>query len=477
MTGMSCIDTKKTKTEKDIRLKMENTLTAVAATTTDLHDRDLLAIIEREIGFQNTTLNLTAASNYLSPFIGSAMNLALNNIHCEGYPGKRFHEGQQYADAIENLAIERAKTLFKADHANVEPYRGTMANVAACIATSKPGDTILGFECGAGGHFTTGGTVHLTSRMFNIETYGVDADTQELNYQSIQGRAHAVRPSAIFVGDTAYSGLWDWPILREIADSVDAALVADVSQTAGLIASGVIASPVPFVDIVTMATYKTLRGPRAGLIVCKSDYKSRVDRAVFPVCQDGTSIMQIAGIAAALFEAAQPAFREYCQQVLDNASRLAEGLSESGYKIVSGKTHNHACMIDLSETEMTGRQAAAALARANIICNANQIPFDQGPPTNPSGLVVGTAAVTTLGMGCADMAVISDMVASGLRAFGQGQKLDALGLDVLDFRSQFDDNEFLKTPYANPAIVDSNTVAVPNPQWDERAGCASSARR
>jgi len=218
-----------------------------------------------------------------------------------------------------------------------------------------------------------------------------------------------------------------------------------------------------------MATYKTLRGPRAGLILCKADFKTRVDRAVFPVSQDGTNIMQIAGLAAALFEAQQSSFEGYCQQVLENAQVLAEGLIDKGFSLVTGGTKNHACLIDLSQSNLSGRQAAATLARVNIICNANQIPFDSGPPANPSGLRLGTAAVTTLGMNTGHMLQIAAMVERGLSAFQQPEKLRALGVDVLNFRSQFVDNEFLKTPYANPLQIETNDAAM-NPAWDESSG-------
>lgn len=404
---------------------------------TPLFDDVLFDLIHQELDFQNTTLNLTAACNFLSPQIGSAMHAALNNIHCEGYPGKRYHEGQQFADSIEQLAINRARKLFKADHANVQPYRGTMANVAACIAASTAGDTILGFECEAGGHFTTGSKIHLTNRLFKVETYGLDRATRKLDYDEIEQKAKALQPAILFAGDTAYPGLWHWQKLKEIADSVGAALIVDISQTAGLIASGLIQSPVPFADIVTMATYKTLRGPRAGLIVCKSEYKSRVDRAVFPVCQDGTNIMMIAGLAAALFEAGQPRFKHYCEQTLSNADGLAKALSSQQLPLVTGGTENHACLIDLTQSSFSGRQAAAALAQADIICNANQVPFDSGPPTNPSGLRVGTAAVTTLGMQVNEMTEIARFIKRGLQHIDDSKALASLRNDVRALRNSF----------------------------------------
>ncbi len=413
-----------------------------------LFDDVLFGLIHRELDFQNTTLNLTAACNFLSPQIGSAMHAALNNIHCEGYPGKRYHEGQHNADAIEQLAIRRARKLFNADHANVQPYRGTMANVAACLAASNCGDTILGFECEAGGHFTTGSKIHLTNRLFKVETYGLDRQSNQLDYDQIEQKAQALRPAIVFAGDTAFPGLWRWQKLKDIADSVGAALVVDISQTAGLIVSGAIESPVPVADIVTMATYKTLRGPRAGLIVCKSEYQSRVDRAVFPVCQDGTNIMQIAGLAAALFEAAQPSFKLYCERTLNNAHELATALGAHGFRLVTGGTRNHACLIDLSAAGFSGREAAAALAQADIICNANQIPFDAGPPTNPSGLRVGTAAITTLGMGNDEMNTIAGMIRTALDNIGDAAALALLRDDVRRLRARFRESAAPTPPFA-----------------------------
>lgn len=408
--------------------------TGALATLAD--DAELCALIDTELRFQQSTINLIAASNYVSPAVGQAMPAALGNIHCEGYPGKRYHQGQDMADAIERLAIERACALFGADHANVQSYRGTMANLAACMAAATPGDTILGFACDGGGHYSTGGAVHLTGKLFAVETYTVDPTTYELDYEAIAERAETVRPRVIFSGDTAYPGEWNWPRLREIADSVGAALVADISQTAGLIATGNAESPVPWADIVTMATYKTLRGPRSGLILCTDEYAARVDRAVHPVCQDGTSVTAIAGLAAALYEASQSSYRAYCRAVLTNAAALARELGRRGYDLVTGGTANHACLIDLRGTGWSGRDAAASLEAVNILCNANQVPYDPGPPANPSGLRVGTAAVTTLGMTSEHMQTLAAFID---RALQRPSEIDRMMLadEVSSFRWSF----------------------------------------
>lgn len=400
-------------------------------------DLELLSLIDRELRFQSETINLTAASNYLSPLVSAAMRPELNNIHCEGYAGKRYHEGQQNADAIERLAIERACDLFGAEHANVQPYRGTMANLAACMAAVDPGGTVLGFACDAGGHYTTGGSVHVTGRLFEVETYTVDPTSLVLDYGEIRRRAIEVRPAAIVGGDTAYPGEWDWPRLRAIADEVDAALIVDVSQTAGLILAGAMSSPVPHADIVTMATYKTLRGPRSGLILSNSEYAKRVDRAVHPVCQDGTNVSALAGLAAALYEAGQPCFAEYCHDVVANAVALAQGFCELDYDVVTGGTANHACLLDLSVFRIDASEAAAALASAGLVCNANQVPYDSGPPRNPSGLRLGTPAVTTIGMGLADMSTLVGFVDEVLTHSDRPLRVQQVGRRVRRFRARF----------------------------------------
>lgn len=399
-------------------------------------DPELQALIDNELRFQESTINLIAASNYLSPLVADSMRAELGNIHCEGYPGKRYHKGQDMADAIERLAVQRACDLFGAAHANVQSYRGTMANLAAVMAAATPGDTVLGFACDGGGHYSTSGDVHITGRLFNIETYTVDPHSCELDYDALEAEARRVRPSAIVGGDTAYPGEWDWPRMRQIADGVGAALIADVAQTAGLIATGIVASPVPWADIVTMAAYKTLRGPRAGLILCTEDYRNRVDRAVHPVCQDGTSVTAMAGLAATLQEAAQPEFRDYCQAVVDNAAALSVELRRLGYNLVTGRTLNHACLIDLQGTGWSGRDAATTLEAVNIICNANQVPFDPGPPANPSGLRIGTAAVTSLGMTPSHMPTLAGFIDRALGRTSEGERLTLVD-DVTAFRWQF----------------------------------------
>lgn len=400
-------------------------------------DLELLGLLDDEARHQAETINLIAASNYVSPFVGAAMRPELNNIHCEGYAGRRFHEGQANADAIERLAIKRACAVFGADHANVQSYRGTMANLAACVAAVEPGGTVLGFACDAGGHYTTGGSVHVTSRLFDVQCYSLCADSLRLDYDDLRARAVAVQPQAIIGGDTAYPGEWDWAELRSIADQVGAALIVDLSQTAGLVIAGVVSNPVPYADIVTLATYKTLRGPRAGLILCTEDYAKRVDRAVHPVCQDGASITAVAGIAAALHEASLPDFAAYCRQVIDNAAALAQGLVALGYNVVTGGTTNHACLVDMTTHVFDGKAAAAALAEVGLVANANQVPNDPCPPTRPSGLRFGTPAATTLGMTVSDMHTIVGFIDRALDPSIDEMAKAKLTRDVRAFRQLF----------------------------------------
>ncbi len=414
----------------------QNDLFAGPQSLFDAVDPELQALLNAELIAQRKTLNLTAACNYLSEGVQQALHPALTHIHSEGYPGKRFHQGQEFADAIERLAIARAKSVFKAQHANVQAYRGTMANFIACIAAASTGSRLLGFACDAGGHYTTGSKVHVLSELFDIHTYSIQRD--RLDYQHIRAQARAIKPHILFAGDTSWPGDWDWFEMRSIADDVGAVLVADISQTAGLVAAGVLANPCELADIVTLSTYKTLRGPRAALILCKKEWASRVDRAVFPVCQDGTNIMNTAGIAAVLADAAKPDFKVYCRQVLANASALAGALKNLGYSLVTGGTLNHGCLIDMTSSGVGGNECASTLARANIICNGNIIPNDKGSPINPSGLRVGTPAITTLGMQARDMEQVAGFIHRALKLANNTPRLQDLSVQVSDFRAGFE---------------------------------------
>lgn len=379
-------------------------------------DAAMARIIAAELAQQSTTLNLTAAANYVSPVVYAAMHPVLESVHCEGYPGGRYHKGETAADAIERLAIERACRLFGVEHANVQPYRGSMANVAAALAVLKPGDTLLGMQTAAGGHYSTGGPLHLIGRMFRVVPYGVAPDTGELDYSAIAVIARKEQPRAIFCGDTAYPGLWDFAAMRAIADDSGAVLIADISQSAGLIAGGVIPSPVGHADIITAATYKTLRGPRAGLILTREKFAKNVDRAVYPICQGGPNVRILAGIAAALGEALTQSFSDYARKVVENSRQLAAQLAFSGLNVVTGRTENHACLVDLRPITVTGDVAAEWLAAAGIFSNGNQVANDPNPPRRPSGIRFGTAAVTTLGMGRAGITEVAGLIGRVLRA-------------------------------------------------------------
>jgi glycine hydroxymethyltransferase len=413
------------------------TMQAWNARARSSQDHELTALIAEELRSQRETLNLIAAANLVSPAVQQAMDPRLHNIHAEGYPRSRYHEGQTYADAIEELAISRAKAVFGAEHANVQPYRGTMANLAAAIALIDPGQTILGLESRAGGHYTSGSSLHLLGRMFRVVPYVIHAETQLLDYELIERSARAERPGAIFCGDTAYPRQWDWAQMSRIAESVGARLIADISQIAGLVATGAMASPVPHADVVTFATYKTLRGPRGAIIVCREQHRAAVDRAVYPVCQGGPSITTIAGIAASLAEAASPEFRGYARQVLINARTLADELGRRGFQLVTGGTDTHAVLIDLRSTGKPGNHVASRLAQVGIMCNGNQIPFDPGSPRKPSGLRLGTPTVTTLGMKEAEMVTIAQLVHTAFVSIDSDEVLCKVATGVSELRNRF----------------------------------------
>jgi glycine hydroxymethyltransferase len=417
-------------------------LPGLNGTTEPCIDVAIGRLIENERLLQATTINLIAAANYLSPGVAAAMSPMLEAIHSEGYRGSRYHEGQATADAIEGLAIERACQLFAVDHANVQPYRGTMANLAACVAVMKPGESLMGLCTAAGGHYTTGSELHLIGQLFKVIPYDVDTHTCSLDYDRIAALARAHHPRVIFCGDTAYPRRWDYAALRHIADTVGAVLIADISQVAGMIAGGTAPNPASEVDVMTSATYKTLRGPRAGLILSKAEYARAIDRAVYPICQGGTNVRVLSGIAAALGEAGTESFRAYIARVLENSRVLADVLASLGFDLVTGGTDNHACLIDVRPLGVTGDVAAAWLAASGILANANQIPHDMKPPRHPSGLRLGSAAVTTLGADRNCILEIAGLVARVLRGGGSAELSEAVRELVTRLRSHL--------PYLSP---------------------------
>jgi glycine hydroxymethyltransferase len=380
-------------------------------------DDELFSIIERERERQNTTIQLIASENFTSPAVLAAQGSVLTNKYSEGYPGKRYYGGNYVVDDAEELARSRAKTLFGADHANVQAHSGANANLAAYLALLDPGDTIMGMRLDQGGHLTHGSPVNVTGRLFRVVSYGVREDDEHLDYDQLRDIARRQRPKLVIAGATAYPRVIDPEPFREICDEVGALFLFDAAHIAGLIAGGAHPSPVPYADVVTFTTHKTLRGPRAGAIVCRSDYAQAVDKAIFPGLQGGPLMHVIAAKAVAFWEASQPAFRDYAAQIVRNARALAAALEGEGFRLVSGGTDNHLMLIDLRpfDPDLTGKQAQEVLDRAGITLNKNTIPNDPRSPFVTSGLRIGTPAVTTAGMAEAEMEEIAGLIGRALR--------------------------------------------------------------
>jgi glycine hydroxymethyltransferase len=372
--------------------------------TIEAFDSALFQAIADETRRQEEHIELIASENYASPRVMEAQGSVLTNKYAEGYPGKRYYGGCEYVDVAETLAIERAKTLFGADYANVQPHSGSQANAAACLALLAPGDTILGMSLADGGHLTHGSKVNFSGMLFNAVQYGVVAETGLLDYQQVEALANEHRPRMIIAGFSAYSRVLDWQRFRDIADSVGAWLMVDMAHVAGLVAAGLYPNPVPFADVVTTTTHKTLRGPRGGLILARrnDDLTRKFNSMVFPGTQGGPLMHVIAAKAVALLEAMQPDFKIYQSRVLENARTMARTFIERGYSVVSGGTDNHLLLLSLIDKDITGKDADAALGRANITVNKNAVPRDPRPPFVTSGLRLGTPAITTRGFGTAE---------------------------------------------------------------------------
>ena len=368
-------------------------------------DDQLAAAIEGENRRQEEHIELIASENYTSPRVLEAQGSVLTNKYAEGYPGKRYYGGCEYVDVAEQLAIDRAEQLFGADFANVQPHSGSQANAAVYLALLNPGDTILGMSLAHGGHLTHGSKVNFSGKLFNAVQYGLDEETGEIDYDQVRELAQEHQPKMIVAGFSAYSRIVDWEAFREIADDVDAFLFVDMAHVAGLIAAGVYPSPVQIADVTTTTTHKTLRGPRGGLILARSnpDLEKKFNSLVFPGTQGGPLMHVIAAKAVAFKEALQPDFVEYQKQVLANARAMAEVMMERGYKVVSGGTDDHLFLVDLIDKSITGKDADAALGRANITVNKNAVPNDPRSPFVTSGLRIGTPAVTTRGCGEAEV--------------------------------------------------------------------------
>ncbi len=378
-------------------------------------DRQVYDSMMRELERQRDHIELIASENFVSPAVMQAMGSHLTNKYAEGYPAARYYGGCQYVDEIERLAIDRAKQLFGAEHANVQPHSGSQANVAVYLALLKPGDTILGMDLSHGGHLTHGSKASISGKYFNACFYGVDKETERIDYDAVQRRAEECRPKLIIAGASAYSRVIDFARMRQIADSVGAYLMVDMAHIAGLVAAGEHPSPVPYAHVVTNTTHKTLRGPRGALILCKEELKKKIDSAVFPGTQGGPLMHIIAAKAICFGEALRPEFREYQHQVVLNAAALADELGAQGLRLVSGGTDNHLLNVDVMSMGKTGAEVQELLDMANITANKNAIPFDTLPVRQTSGMRFGTPAVTTRGMKEAEMREIGGMIVQLLR--------------------------------------------------------------
>ena len=373
-------------------------------------DPEVYAAMMRELRRQQDHIELIASENFVSEAVMQAMGSHLTNKYAEGYPGARYYGGCEYVDEVETLAIERAKQLFGAEHANVQPHSGSQANVAVYLALLKPGDTILGMNLSHGGHLTHGSKASISGKYFHAESYGVSPEDERIDYDALQQRAEEVRPKIIIAGASAYPRFIDFARMREIADSVSAWLMVDMAHVAGLVAAGVHPSPVPYAHVVTTTTHKTLRGPRGALILCTDELKKKIDSAIFPGTQGGPLMHTIAAKAVCFHEAMQPAFREYQQQVVKNAAALAASLQNEGMRLVSGGTDNHLMLADVSGCGRTGAEMQALLDEANITANKNTIPFETLSVRETSGVRFGTPATTTRGMKEPEMVQIGRMI-------------------------------------------------------------------
>jgi glycine hydroxymethyltransferase len=378
-------------------------------------DKEIYQYIQQESKRQIEGIELIASENYVSSAVLEAMGSILTNKYSEGYPGKRYYRGNEYIDKIENTAIERAKELFGAEHVNVQSYSGSPANFAVHLAFLEPGDKTMGMSLDAGGHLTHGFKISVSGRYFDSVSYGVD-DRGYIDYDEVRRKAQEHRPKLIWAGFSAYSRTIDWRKFREIADEVGAILAIDIAHVAGLVATGDYPNPIPYADVVTTTTHKTLRGPRGAMIMCKEQYAQAIDKAVFPGVQGGPHNHITAAIAVALKEASQPKFKEYIKQVILNAKTLAKALQEKGFKIISGGTDNHLMLVDTVESVgISGKEASLALEKANITLNKNAIPNDPRKPWDPSGVRIGTPAITSRGMKEGQMDKIAELIDQVLR--------------------------------------------------------------
>ena len=400
-------------------------------------DPDIALAIEKESERQRRNIVLIASENYASQAVLEAQGSVLTNKYAEGYPGRRYYGGCEFVDIAEQLAIDRAKAIFGAEYVNVQPHSGAQANMAAYFAILEPGDTVLGMRLDQGGHLTHGSPVNFSGKLYNFAAYGVDRETEYVDYDEVERLTLEHKPKVIVAGYTAYPRTIDFPRFREIADKVGALLMVDMAHIAGLIAGGVHPSPLPHAHVVTSTTHKTMRGPRGAFILSTQDRERAIDRAVFPFSQGGPMMHAIAGKAVAFGEALQPEFKEYQSAVVENARTLAQGLTAGGLRVISGGTDNHLVLVDLTPIGVTGQEAEDALGKVNITVNKNAIPFDTRPPRVTSGLRLGTPAVSSRGFGRDEMRDISGLIVKVLANIGNAAVEKEVREDVEGIASRF----------------------------------------
>jgi len=400
-------------------------------------DPEIFEAIRLETERQEYRLELIASENLVSKDVLEALGSVLTNKYAEGYPGRRYYGGCEFVDMAEDLAIKRAKKLFGCDHVNVQPHSGSQANMAVYMSSIKPGDTILGMNLSHGGHLTHGSPVNFSGQLYNVVSYGVTRDTHLIDMDQVRSLAREHRPAMIVVGASAYPRVIDFAAFREVADEVGAMVMVDIAHIAGLVATGLHPSPVPYAEFVTTTTHKTLRGPRGGMIMCTSEMARRVDKEIFPGIQGGPLMHVIAAKAVAFREALEPAFKTYQEQVLRNARTLAGELTARGYDLVSGGTDTHLMLVDLTKKDITGKDAEALLERAGITVNKNTIPFETRSPFVTSGIRIGVPAATTKGMKEGEMKVIAGFIDDALGSGGDGKTLDRISDAVVELSKSF----------------------------------------
>jgi glycine hydroxymethyltransferase len=400
-------------------------------------DPDVAAALEHETLRQHEGLEMIASENFVSEAVLEAAGSIFTNKYAEGYPGRRYYGGCEYADIVENLARDRAKQIFGGDHVNVQPHSGSQANASAYAAVLQPGDTILGLDLSHGGHLTHGHRLSFSGKLYRTTFYHVRRDTETIDYDELEATAIQEKPKVIIGGASAYPRLWDFARMRQIADKVGAYYIFDMAHIAGLVAGDTHPSPVPHAHITTTTTHKTLRGPRAGLIICNQDLAQAVDKAVFPGQQGGPLMHIVAAKAVAFAEVLRPEFKTYAAQIVANAKALAEGLQQAGYRLVSGGTDNHLLLVDVFQKGILGSEAELALGKAGITVNKNSIPWDTNPPLKPSGIRIGTPALTTRGMKQPEMRAIAAWIAKALEQRNDDTALDRIRGEVAELANRF----------------------------------------